>query len=116
MATEEQIEAKLQELIERLHESDEAVRGSLRDSLPEARVLTLHLPDLDADYWVELADGSMGPLHRGTHDDAHIRVGVDSDQLIDLIDGRSHLVPAYLTGSVRIEADFADILRLRRML
>ncbi len=116
MASREQVEEKLQQLIKRLDDSGDAVKGSLRQSLPEPRVLTLHLPDLDADYWVELEDGSMGPLRHGAAENPDIRIGVNSDDLLDLIDGRSHLLPAYVAGKVRIDADLADILRLRNML
>lgn len=115
MASRENVEEKLRELIARLDASREGAR-SLQDSLPEPRVLTVRLPDLEADYWTTLAAGRMDELHQGKPERADIRVTVASDDLVALVDGDRHLFPAYLAGQVRIEASVADLLRLRRLL
>ena len=116
LASVERVEEKLRDLIERLDQSDDEVRDSLRDSLPEPRILALHLDDLDRHYWTELSDGRMRGLHQGTPSDPDIRVRASSDELVSLIEGKSRLVPAYLTGRVKIKASFAEMLQLRKML
>lgn len=116
MATVEDVERKLEELIARLRADDGDVKDSLRDTLPEPRILSLHLPDLDARYWAELEDGHIGALHPGEPTEAHMAIRADSDDLIALIDGDLHLVSAYLSGRIRVEASFADMLNLRRMM
>ncbi|HZD17990.1 MAG TPA: SCP2 sterol-binding domain-containing protein [Actinomycetota bacterium] len=116
MASVDEVQRKLEELIERLHGSDDELKASLRDSLPEARILHLHVTDLEADFWTELVDGHMGALHRGSPDEAHARIETDSDHFIDMVDGRLHLVSAFLSGKVRVDASFGDMMQLRKML
>jgi hypothetical protein len=116
LASTTEVEEKLRELIARLDASDPEVKASLRASLPEPRVLWLRLPDLEADYWTELDANGMRRLHAGAREDAHVRISADSDELLDVIDGRRQLLPAYLAGKIRIDASFEDLLQIRRML
>lgn len=114
MASRTEVEEKLTELIERLDASDQGARA-IEDSLPERRIVALHVPDLDARYWTQMEGGRMGPLQRGDRDGSDIRITAGSDDLVELIDGRGSLFSAYLAGRVRIDASFADLLRLRRL-
>jgi predicted lipid carrier protein YhbT len=114
LASPEEVKTKLEELIARLSSSDDAAR-SLGRSLPERRVLAVHVSDLDADWWTTLEGGRMGELRAGPAEDAHIRVAATSDDLVRLIGGEGSLFSAYLAGRVRIEASFSDLLRLRRL-
>lgn len=116
MASTTQVEKRLQALIARLDAGDPEVRQALRESLPEPRTLWLHLSDLSADYWTELDGDGMRELRAGTPEHADIRITADSDDLLDVIDGRSRLFPAYLSGKLRLDASFGDIVRLRRIL
>jgi putative sterol carrier protein len=116
VASTTEVKRKLEELIARLDATDPEVQASLRASVPEPRILSLHLPDLDADYWTELDGDGLRELHEGPRGDADVRITVDSDLLVDVIDGRAQLVSAYLGGKIRIDASFADLLQLRRML
>lgn len=109
----EEVERKLEELIARLSSSDEAA-GDLGRSLPERRILSLHVTDLDADWWTALEGGRMGRLHRGAAEGADIKMAAAAD-LVRLIDGQGSLFSAYVAGRVRIEASFSDLLRLRRL-
>lgn len=116
LARVEEVERKLSELVSRLHASDDGVKASLRDTLPEPRILALHLPDLDASYWSELIDGHLGDIRAGEPAEYHVEIRAESDDLIRLIDGELHLVSAYLSGRIRVEASVADMLSLRRMM
>jgi predicted lipid carrier protein YhbT len=114
VATATEVETKLEELIGRLA-GDEGTAGELGRSLPDRRVLSVHVTDLEADWWTTLESGRMGRLRRGPPEDADIRVRARSDDLVSLIDGRGSLFSAYLAGRVRIEASFSDLLKLRRL-
>lgn len=116
MASLSEVEGKLEELRARLDASDEGARA-LGDSLPEARVLSLHLTDLGADFWTELQEGRMGPIHPGVPDEAHIRIRATSDDFVKVIDGTvGGLFSAYLGGRLRVDASLSDLLRLRKLM
>ena len=116
MASRQRVEQKLEELISRLDGGNGQVRESLRDSLPEPRVLSVHLTDLQATYWARLDEGRMGELRPDEPEEAHIRITVSSDDLIDLLDGRQSLLPAVFLGRIKVDASPADLMRLRRLL
>jgi hypothetical protein len=115
MASRDDVQQRLEKLITRLAASDRGAR-SLADTLPEPRVLTVHVTDLQADFWTVLEAGKMGPLREGEPDDADIRIRAPSGTLLDLIDGKGSLFSAYLAGRVRIDASMSDLLRLRKLL
>src|SRR5262245_12005908 len=115
VATKHQVERKLRELITRLDEAEDDVRGSLAGALPDSRIIEVIVPDLEASYWTELVGGRIGPLHAGPPPDAEIRIQVNSDDLVHLVDGRMPLFTAYLRGQVRINASWSDLLRLRKL-
>jgi hypothetical protein len=115
MASRDDVQQRLEELITRLAASDRGAR-SLADTLPEPRVLTVHVTDLRADFWTVLEAGKMGPLREGEPDDADIRIRAPSDTILDLIDGNGSLFSAYLAGRIRIDASMSDLLRLRKLL
>ncbi len=115
VATTRQIEAKLRELIARLDGAPSDVRGSLAGSLPDGKVVEVLLTDLGTSYWTQMAQGKMSGLSRGTPERADIRLSIDSDRLIELIDGHMSVFSAYVAGELRIEASLSDLLRLRRL-
>ncbi len=114
MASTEDVQGKLEQLIARLGTNEEAAR-ELERSLPDPRILGLHVTDHDVHYWTELSGGRLGPLHRERHDGAHIRIAAASDDLVALVDGGASLFSAYVSGRIRIEASFGDLLKLRRL-
>jgi predicted lipid carrier protein YhbT len=114
VATTTEVESKLEELIARLSDDADAA-GELGRSLPDRRVLSVRVTDLDAEWWTELAGGRMGDLRRGSPDHADITIRAGSDDLVSLIDGRGSLFSAYLAGRIRVEASFSDLLRLRKL-
>jgi predicted lipid carrier protein YhbT len=115
LAYKEENERHLRDLIERLGRSDDGAR-ELGRALPERRVLSLRVPDLGADYWTELEEGRLGELREGSQPHPDILVSADSDDLVDLVDGKGTLFSAYLSGRVRIDASVSDLLRLRKLL
>ncbi len=114
MASKEEVEARLRELIDRLGQNEEAARAIGR-SLPDPRILDLHVTDLDLRYWTELSQGRLGPLEIGEPEEAHIRIATSSDDLIGFVEGGVSLFSAYASGRIRIEASFSDLLKLRKL-
>jgi len=114
VATKRQVEAKLRELMSRLAASEDA-RGSLADSLPVARVIAVSVPDLGGEYWTVMSEGRMDGLHRGSLERADIRVRVESDDLVDLVDGKRSLFSSFIGGRVKVDASVSDLLRLRKL-
>src|SRR5690349_19058616 len=114
MATKRIVESKLRELISRLDQAREG-QMSLSRALPEARVVEVFVSDLDQSYWCELAEGRMGALHRGAPGGSDIRVEAESDVLVEMVDGERSIFSSYLGGRVKVEASFADLMRLRKL-
>ncbi|HYU57752.1 MAG TPA: SCP2 sterol-binding domain-containing protein [Actinomycetota bacterium] len=115
MATKHEVEAKLRVLIERLDGAGDGVAETLADALPEAKVVGLHVTDLDAHWWTEMSDGRFSALAPGQPDGADIRIAMTSDDLVDLVDGRANLFSKVVAGHVRVDASLSDLLRLRRL-
>lgn len=114
MATKREVEAKLRDLITRLSNAENA-QASLARTLPDARVVAVRVPDLDADYWTLMEGGQMGSMHRGAPEKADIKIRVDSDTLVAIVDGEASLFAAFVSGQVKIEASISDLLRLRKL-
>ncbi|HEX9375760.1 MAG TPA: SCP2 sterol-binding domain-containing protein [Actinomycetota bacterium] len=116
MASAEQVEAKLRELVARLASADPKVHAELARTLSGPRVIQMDVPDLDESFWTELADGSMKELQSGSHRDADIRITADSDDLVAMIDGTKSLFSSYLAGHIRVQASLSDLMALRRLM
>jgi hypothetical protein len=115
VATKRQVESKLRELIKKLDQTEQGVEA-LSHALPERRVIEVYVSDLEATFWTELTDGRMGALRRGeSEDEPDMRLEVESDDLIDIIDGRRSMFSSYVAGRMKVEASFSDIMRLRRL-
>ena len=114
MATKRLVESKLRELISRLDRAQEG-QENLSRALPETKVVEVFVSDLDQSYWTELTGGRMGPLRRGRPQGTDIRVEAESDVLVEMVDGERSIFSSYLGGRVKIEASFADLMRLRKL-
>jgi len=115
VATKRMVEQRLRELIKRLKQADDQVHSSLAETLPESRIIQIVIPDLEATYWTEMSGGVMGRLHSGPPAGAHIRIRCTSDHLVEMVDGKRSLFSSYLSGQLKVEASFTDLLRLRKL-
>lgn len=110
MATAAEVEVAIRGLIARL-ETASPEPGSIPN-----RSIVCAVNDLDAGYWVELADGRLVGLRKAkAGETADLRLSAKSDDLIALIEGRLNISAAFLMGRVRIDASPADLMRLRRI-
>jgi len=116
VATARTVEKKITELVARLDDAPDEARANLRRALSSPRVIEITVPDLDAIWWTELADGRFGELHAGAARDPHIRVTASSDDLVDMIDGNKSLFSSYLAGHIKIQASLSDLMSLRKLL
>ena len=114
MATRREVEAKLRELISRLDGAEEGV-DALARALPQSRIIEVDITDLGQVYWSQLSGGRMGPLKKGRPEQSNIRIVADSDDLVDMVDGKRSLFSSYIGGRVKVEANLSDIMRLRKL-
>ncbi|MBW3657718.1 MAG: SCP2 sterol-binding domain-containing protein [Actinobacteria bacterium] len=113
MATVEEVEATLHELISRL----ERVDPSYRAMMPSRRTIQAECPDLELVYHAFWRDGKLSELHQGAPERRpDIRVRVDSDDLMALANQDAEFRRAVNDGRVRIDASMTDLLRLRAVL
>lgn len=115
MASKREVEKRLRELIRRLDDADRSVHSSLADTMPEPRVILVTFPDLDVSYWTTMAGGTMDGLHTGPCERPDIRLRVDSDHLVELLDGKRSFLSSFVSGQVKIDASVSDLLRLRKL-
>lgn len=112
MATVEEVERILFELISRLQDID----PRYRPMLPSRRTIEASCEDLGLIYHAYWRHGKLSDLHPGAADRPDIRVTIDSDDLVQLSDGELTLREAYIAQRLRIDASMTDLMRLSRAL
>ncbi|HZX37923.1 MAG TPA: SCP2 sterol-binding domain-containing protein [Streptomyces sp.] len=115
MATTEECRAALDKLSDNLAHADGDVRGAAALD----RSLSCHIKDLDITFTGRLDDGRItvadtfpGP----PRERAEIRLAMNGDDLVAMVDGELNFAKAWASGRVRLEAGFRDLLRLRTLL
>ncbi len=112
MATNEECEAALERLSERLAGVDgDDVKQHTFD-----RTLSCHVPDLDTTFSGRLENGHIVGVTTEEAPRAQIRLTASSDDLVALTDGELDFGRAWLSGRVKVEAGVRDLLKLRTML
>ncbi|MCW2714074.1 MAG: sterol-binding protein [Frankiales bacterium] len=115
MATQSECDQALRALIERLH----AVDPDLRKKYALRRTLSLRVPDLQVVFLAALEGDVVEDLRCVEGSDTHgaqVRVCAESDDLIDLLEGRTAPAVAWATGKLKVEASMLDLLKLRSLL
>lgn len=115
MATRSECEQALRALIAQLHSVDPEVRRKYALS----RTLALRVPDLQVVFLASLEGDVVQDLRcvEGVDvEGAQVRVCADSDDLLDLLDGRLAPAVAWATGKLKVEASMLDLLKLRSLL
>lgn len=112
MATPSDVDSTLRALVERL---DAADLGPKASTIP-GRNLVCNVSDLGLVYVAEYREGRIAKLSRvpdGSVGD--VAVTVSSDDLVALAGGRMSVMPAILTGRLRVDASAGDLLLLRQI-
>jgi predicted lipid carrier protein YhbT len=104
----EQCELALQALADRV-----ATNGSSGRKLDFDRTLSCTIRDLRVIFAGRLTDGQLVGIARATSRDAQVRLTLNSDDLVALVDGRLKTTAAFATGRLRVEAGLRDMLKLR---
>jgi hypothetical protein len=74
-----------------------------------------HIRDLDVHFRGRLADGRISDLTDGQDPHAQIRLAVNGDDLLALVDGRLHFASAWASGRLSVRASLGDLLKLRKL-
>lgn len=113
VASAQEVEGVLRDLIGRLDQVDPAYRSML----PSRRTIQAECPDLGLVYHANWRTGTLSEVQAGPAERRpDIRIWVDSDDLVRLARGELDLGRAYATNRVRIQASMTDLLRLRAAL
>ncbi|MFG2041485.1 SCP2 sterol-binding domain-containing protein [Dactylosporangium sp. NPDC048998] len=112
MATVDECRAALQKLAERLA----ANAAEAREKLDFDRSLACRVTDLEVAFHGRLKDGQIIDLQDGDDPRAKIKLTSSSDDLVSLVNGGLHVMSAWTSGRIKIEAGVLDMLKLRKLL
>lgn len=112
MASVEDVEVVLQELLERLEDVDDTTRALL----PSKRTIEARCPDLDLTRFALWERGRIKPLGELPTTRPDIRISVRSDDLLAMASGDLTFSRAYTSSRIRLDASMSDLLRLRALL
>jgi Alkyl sulfatase C-terminal len=113
LATKAEVERQLAVLMARLDGNE----ANVRSAIPSRKVLRCVVPDLGAAWFSVVDDGHVSPPAETSPDGpADITLTVRSDDLVDLVSGRTSFLSAFTAGKVKVDASIVDLLRLRSLL
>lgn len=112
MATVEEVDAAIGDLLGRLGQVDDSTRALL----PAKRLIEARCPDLDYVRHAEWRSGTLVMLDEAPEGRADIRISVRSDDLLRIVSGELPFGRAYSANKVRLDATMTDLLRLRTVL
>ena len=112
MATQQDVERVITDLLDRIGDVDDRRRARL----PAYRLVEIRCPDLDLVRYAEWRSGRATPIPTAPPEEADIRIEVASDDLLRLASGELPFARAYASKQLRIHASITDLLRLRAIL
>ena len=112
MATITQCKQALEDLASRMRDADE--HGATRRSFD--RSLSATVPDLGVTFTGALRDGHLVDITTDPAPQAQIRLTAASDDLVALTQGQLNFAQAWVSGRVKVQGGFRDLLKLRSML
>lgn len=114
MATAEECRRALEGLTDRLSQLDAQARQThLVD-----RTLSCHVSDLGITFLTQLGQHGADPIIEGSdgHPAAQIRFTAKSDDVLAIAADPGTFARAWLSGRLKVEGNFFDLLSLRRLL
>jgi predicted lipid carrier protein YhbT len=102
--------------LNRLATSLDAVNPELRAKHLPKRTVACHVKDLDVTFTARLDEDGVHDIAQPPRDEAtgaDVRVALNSDHLIALVDREDDFVNAWLHGRIQVSASVRDMLRLR---
>jgi hypothetical protein len=114
MATEEECLVALCDLAARLShvDPDELARHAVE------RTVSCHIRDLGVVFHTRIHPAGVDPFERaeGAGPPVQVKVSIDSDDLVAFSRDELSVAKAWASGRLTIDASFADLLRLSRLL
>jgi hypothetical protein len=115
MANVEECRAALAKLAASMSSADDEAKRNMLD-----RTVSCYISDLDVTFTGRLDSGQLVDIaeHPGgpPANKAQIGLAMTSDDLVALTDGELPFVSAWLSGRVKVDASFRDLLRLRSLM
>ncbi|WP_335937240.1 SCP2 sterol-binding domain-containing protein [Streptomyces sp. PTD5-9] len=111
--------AECRSALDRLSDNLAGADGDVRGAAALDRSLSCHVRDLDITFSGRLTDGRIEVMDTADgppREKAEIRLAMNGDDLVAMVDGELNFAKAWGTGRVRVEAGFRDLLRLRALL
>ncbi|MEU3657539.1 SCP2 sterol-binding domain-containing protein [Streptomyces sp. NPDC032161] len=111
--------AECRSALDRLSDNLAGADGDVRSAAALDRSLSCHVRDLDVTFVGRLTDGRIQVLNTvdgPPSEKAEIRLAMNGDDLVAMVDGELNFAKAWGSGRVRLEAGFRDLLRLRALL
>ena len=112
MATRSDCDTAMDGLVARVAEIDPDVR---RRYVVD-RTVSCRVADLDVTYTGRLCDDGICDVSTAQDGKAQVRLTVDSDDLLALVEGRLSPSSAWAVGRLRVQANPLDLLKLRALL
>ena len=112
MATMDQVEEVLVQLLQRLGDVDDTTRAML----PSHRTIEARCPDLDLVRHATWRRGTLELLDDPSFRRPDIRISIHSDDLLQIASGELTFSRALSSNRVRLDASMADLIRLRAVL
>lgn len=102
--------------LERLDTKLAANAAEVHQKITFDRTMACTIKDLGVTFHGRITQGRLHDLAEGENPDAKIRLIVDSDDLIALVDGQLNFAQAWAKGRLSVKASFSDLLKLRSLL
>lgn len=114
MATADECREALETLVGRIAEMNPEDRAA---QFPE-RTMSARVPDLGIVFVTRLGPHGADPVQEAAPGDrpAQVRFTANSDDLVWIAEDLARFARAWLTGKLKVEASFLDLLQLRRFL
>jgi hypothetical protein len=114
MATAEDCRKALETLVGRIADMNPDDRAA---HFPE-RTMSARVPDLGLLFVTKLGPNGAGPIEDAQPGakPAQVRFTANSDDLVWIAEDPARFARAWLTGKLKVEASFLDLLQLRRFL
>ena len=113
MATKAEVERQLGALMARLDGNE----ANVRSAIPTRKVLRCLVTDLGAVWYSVVENGHVSqPSETQPNGRADITLRLGSDDLVELVEGRTSFLSAFTSGKVKVDASIVDLLRLRSLL
>ena len=111
--------AECRSALDRLSGNLEGADGDVRGAAALDRSLSCHIRDLDVTFTGRLTNGRIqvvDTLDGPPRERAQIRLAMNGDDLLAMVDGELNFAKAWGAGRVRLEAGLRDLLKLKSML